>query len=217
MPVSDSEEAQRAAANCEERAKPCDAGEPAARGGGTALLAACRALCSSKAAKPAKAGEGCILWRGMGDMRASSRFLAMGGTEFACCSTTSRLEVAARYASAAGKQRALLFRLKSSTFMNMGVDISEFSAFPHEKEYLYPPLTYTHPTGVTHTLVRDGVTFDVVTPTKTQTVQRQTHDRALGPLCFLWQWRLACTGERSDVEPRRHCVAHERRTVQCTN
>ncbi|EOD28826.1 hypothetical protein EMIHUDRAFT_114014 [Emiliania huxleyi CCMP1516] len=162
VPVSDSGEAERAAANCEERAKPCDAGEPAARGGGTALLAAFRALCSSKAAKPAKAGEGRILWRGMGDMRASSRFLAMGGTEFACCSTTSRLEVAARYASAAGKQRALLFRLKSSTFMNMGVDISEFSAFPHEKEYLYPPLTYMHPSGVTHRLVRNGVTFDVV-------------------------------------------------------
>ena len=63
----------------------------------------------------------------MGDMRASPRFLAMGGTEFACCSTTSRLEVAARYASAAGKT-ALLFCIKSSTFMNTGVDISDFSA-----------------------------------------------------------------------------------------
>lgn len=123
------------------------------------LRAAVRAL---GCARPAKQEEGRILWRGMGDLRAPPRFLSMGGTEFACCSTTSRLEVAARYASAAGKQRALLFRLKSSTFMNMGVDISEFSAFPHEKEYLYPPLTYMHPTGVTHTLVRDGVTFDVV-------------------------------------------------------
>ena len=97
----------------------------------------------------------------MGDMRASPRFLAMGGTEFACCSTTSRLEVAARYASAAGKT-ALLFCIKSSTFMNTGVDISDFSAFPHEKEFLYPPLTYMHPTGTTHRLVRNEVTFDVV-------------------------------------------------------
>ncbi|EOD33341.1 hypothetical protein EMIHUDRAFT_111908 [Emiliania huxleyi CCMP1516] len=105
--------------------------------------------------------QGLVLWRGMGDMRASPRFLAMGGTEFACCSTTSRLEVAARYASAAGKT-ALLFCIKSSTFMNTGVDISDFSAFPHEKEFLYPPLTYMHPTGTTHRLVRNEVTFDIV-------------------------------------------------------
>ena len=94
-------------------------------------------------------------------MRASPRFLAMGGTEFACCSTTSRLEVAARYASAAGKT-ALLFCIKSSTFMNTGVDISDFSAFPHEKEYLYPSLTFLQPTGKTHTLVYDGTKFTVV-------------------------------------------------------
>ena len=107
-------------------------------------------------------GEGRMLWRGMGDTRASSRFLAFGGTELACCSTSSRLEVAARYATAAGSATTLIFCVKTSTFMNTGVDISAFSAFPHEKEFLYPPLTYMHPTGETHRLVRDRVEFHVV-------------------------------------------------------
>lgn len=111
---------------------------------------------------PVELGEGRMLWRGMGDTRASSRFLAFGGTELACCSTSSRLEVAARYATAAGSATALIFCVKTSTFMNTGVDISAFSAFPHEKEFLYPPLTYMHPTGETHRLVRDRVEFHVV-------------------------------------------------------
>ena len=32
--------------------------------------------------------------------------------------------------------------------MNLGCDISFLSAFPHEKELLYPPLTFLQPTGV---------------------------------------------------------------------
>ena len=31
--------------------------------------------------------------------------------------------------------------------MNRGADVSFLSAFPNEKEYLYPPLTYLKPTG----------------------------------------------------------------------
>ena len=137
-------------------------GERTGAGRGSAPLSALQAVARAFGCeRPAKPEEGRILWRGMGDMLCSPRFLALGGTEFACCSTTSRLEVAAHYACAAG-EKALLFRIKSSTFMNMGVDISDFSAFPHEQECLYPPLTYLHPTGVTHRLVRDDVEFDVV-------------------------------------------------------
>jgi hypothetical protein len=46
--------------------------------------------------------------------------------------------------------------------MNLGCDISELSAFPHEREYLYPPLTFLHPNGVMHKLKRAGVTYTVV-------------------------------------------------------
>ena len=38
----------------------------------------------------------------------------------------------------------------------------QLSAFPHEKEYLYPSLTFLQPTGVTQTLVHDGTTFTIV-------------------------------------------------------
>ena len=57
---------------------------------------------------------------------------------------------------------ALIFRLRSTTFMNLGCDLTELSAFPHEKEFLYPSLTFMQPTGVTHTLKHGGTTFTVV-------------------------------------------------------
>ena len=46
--------------------------------------------------------------------------------------------------------------------MNLGCDLTELSAFPHEKEFLYPSLTFLQPTGVTHTLKHGGTTFTVV-------------------------------------------------------
>lgn len=86
--------------------------------------------------------------------------MILGGTELAPMSTTDSLEIAVRYAR--DSKTALLFRLHSSTFMNLGCDLSELSCFPHEKEYLYPPLTYLQPTGGTHTLKRGETTYTVV-------------------------------------------------------
>jgi len=104
--------------------------------------------------------EETILWRGMGNMHVTNRFMMLGGTELACCSATSQLDIAARYARKGGN--ALLFRIRSTTFMNLGCDISDLSAFPHEKEFLYPPLTFLHPNGVVHKLKRAGVQYTVV-------------------------------------------------------
>jgi hypothetical protein len=58
-------------------------------------------------------------------------------------STTSDLEVALRYAvdlSTSGS--VLLLRLRTSSFMERGADLTFVSAFPGEAEVLYPPLTY---------------------------------------------------------------------------
>jgi len=41
--------------------------------------------------------EETVLWRGMGNMRITERFMVLGGTELACCSATSDLDIAARY------------------------------------------------------------------------------------------------------------------------
>jgi hypothetical protein len=66
------------------------------------------------------------------------RFKEEGGTEIAPMSTTEDKAVALQYSSS---QRPLLFKFKAKG-MSMGVDISYLSVYPHEREVLYPPLTY---------------------------------------------------------------------------
>jgi hypothetical protein len=103
-----------------------------------------------------------ILWRGMRDLSTTPAFLARGGTELAPMSTTTDIHVAVQYARAGRGGESLLFRLRSSTFMNLGCDLTPFSAFPHEREALYPPLTYLQPTGKPHRLRYGGCTFTVL-------------------------------------------------------
>ena len=78
--------------------------------------------------------------------------LAQGGTELAPMSTTSNLKVAMEYSAS---PRAVLLRIQTEDFMTRGPDISFLSAFPGEDEYLFPPLTYLSPTGVTERLEVD--------------------------------------------------------------
>ena len=59
-------------------------------------------------------------------------------------STTSDLSVALEYSAS---KSALLLRLNTASFMERGADIGFLSAFPAEKEVLYPPLTFMRPTG----------------------------------------------------------------------
>ena len=85
-----------------------------------------------------------VLWRGMRNAEVPESFMSSGGTELAPMSTTADLSVALQYS--AGRS-AVLLRLTTSTFMQRGADISFLSAFPAEKEVLYPPLTFLLPTG----------------------------------------------------------------------
>lgn len=75
-------------------------------------------------------------------------------------STTTSLEVAVQYA--AGAKSALIFKLRTDSFMQRGASIGFLSAFPTEEEVLYPPLTYLKPTGKTRTVVGKGRFFTVV-------------------------------------------------------
>ena len=53
--------------------------------------------------------------------------------------------------------------LHSKNFMDRGVDLSWVSAFPHEAEYLYPPLSYLKPTGNKPIVVNiGGVTYQII-------------------------------------------------------
>eukprot|EP00965_Chrysotila_dentata_P105427 3481940-Pleurochrysis_carterae.AAC.3 len=43
-----------------------------------------------------------------------------------------------------------------------GADLDYLSAFPGEREILFPPLTYLSPTGRTMSLVKNNIHFEVV-------------------------------------------------------
>ena len=60
--------------------------------------------------------------------------------------TTTDLAVALQYSTS---QASLLFKIKTKSFMQRGADLSYLSAFPGERELLYPPLTFLQPTGKT--------------------------------------------------------------------
>jgi hypothetical protein len=59
-------------------------------------------------------------------------------------STTTDLTVALRYSAS---HSSLVLKLRTTSFMERGADISFLSAFPGEMECLFPPLTYLKPTG----------------------------------------------------------------------
>lgn len=81
-------------------------------------------------------------WRGLKDMTLSMAFLKQGGTECACMSTSSSMDVAIEFSES---DCPLIFKFQSNSFMSQGADISFLSVYPEEKEVLYPPLTYLRP------------------------------------------------------------------------
>ena len=58
-------------------------------------------------------------------------------------STTSNVGIAAGYASKS--EHSLFFRIKVQSPMDNGADVSWLSAYPVEKEVIYPPLSYMQP------------------------------------------------------------------------
>jgi hypothetical protein len=99
------------------------------------------------------------LWRGMRDTEVTDSFMQHGGTELAPMSTTTKLEVAVRYSTAA---TSLLFKLRTDSFMQRGASIQFLSAFPDEEEVLYPPLTFLKPTGKPLSVIFKGRMYMVV-------------------------------------------------------
>ena len=104
-----------------------------------------RRLDSLSAKEPRKAVR--ILWRGLRGLKPNADFFDKGGCELGAMSTTEDLGIAIRYAldgvvgTHATPHSALLLRFNVDDFSKDGADIQWLSAFPHEREYLYPPLT----------------------------------------------------------------------------
>ena len=93
-------------------------------------------------------------------MRATEDFAKTGGCELAPMSTTTDLTVALKY-SASGSPFVL--KIRSAGFQDRGADIAWLSAFPGEKEILFPPLAFLKPTGRAEAV--EGYTFVEVAPT----------------------------------------------------
>ena len=85
--------------------------------------------------------------------------MTQGGTELAPMSTTSSLSVAMRYSAS---KDSVLLRILTDSFISRGPDISFLSAFPAEREFLFPPLTYLAPTGNVEKIAVGGASWDVV-------------------------------------------------------
>mmetsp|Transcript_54252 Transcript_54252/g.129264 ORF Transcript_54252/g.129264 Transcript_54252/m.129264 type:complete len:550 (+) Transcript_54252:228-1877(+) len=88
--------------------------------------------------KGASSNAAVDLYRGMQGVQVPQEFMSSGGTEMAPMSTTLCLETAMEFSSGDG---AVLLRLRTKDSLTRGVDISFLSAFPAEKEILFPPLT----------------------------------------------------------------------------
>jgi hypothetical protein len=101
------------------------------------------------------------LYRGLGNRQLFDKFMEDGGTEMAPMSTTADLSIALKYSQ--GGDVAILLWLRSANFMDRGVSIKEFSAFRHEIEFLYAPLTYMKPLRKEPIVCQIGnVTYQVV-------------------------------------------------------
>ena len=94
-------------------------------------------------------GSEMTLWRGLRNLEAADDFMTLGGTDLGFMSMTMNLGVAVRYSLS---QQSLLFKVTVPDFMTMGADVQWLSAFPSEREILYPPLTYLKPTGRTQAI-----------------------------------------------------------------
>ena len=90
-----------------------------------------------------------VLWRGVRNVGLDQSFTQTGGTEYGFMSTTTDLEVAVKYSFS---KTSLLFKLVPSGPHEMGADLQWLSAFPSEKEILYPPLTHLQPAGDIETI-----------------------------------------------------------------
>lgn len=89
---------------------------------------------------PAEKNRAYELYRGVRDRKLAENF--SGGGELAPMSTTTNFSVALQYSAS---KQCVLFRIHTNSALERGADLSFLSAFPGEREYLYPPLTYLQP------------------------------------------------------------------------
>ena len=113
----------------------------------TMLIAEAISKLRAVGAKSETANMAIDLWRGMKNVEVLDQFAREGGTELAPLSTTSDIRVAVKYAVS---ENSVLLKLQTTSALGRGADISYLSAFPAERECLFPPLTYLEPVETTN-------------------------------------------------------------------
>jgi hypothetical protein len=103
-------------------------------------------------------------WRGMDNMGVTEEFLAQGGTEMACMSTTAFRAVARTFAKVGEVDFPLLLKVESKGLMCCGASIAWVSMYPEEQEVLFPPLTYLRPVRDQCEVMEDGCKIITVEP-----------------------------------------------------
>ena len=82
---------------------------------------------------------------GMSNREIFDEFMVVGGTELSPMSCTADLAIALKYSQGPSGTINTLLWVRTENFMDRGVDLQWISAFPHEQEFLYPPLCYLKP------------------------------------------------------------------------
>ena len=91
------------------------------------------------------------LWRGVQGMSLTEDFMASGGTEFACLSTSACSDVAVLFAKTG--RNPTIFKFETKNCIERGADVAYLSVYQGEAEVLYPPLTFLHFKGVKEEVV----------------------------------------------------------------
>jgi len=117
--------------------------------------------CRAMAAESPEANVPLSLFRGIGRREMDPKFMTVGGTELAPTSTTAKLRITLKYSQ--GGDNSVLLWLRTQNFMDRGVDLTWISAFPHERTFLCPPLTYMTPVREEPVVVQiGGATYQVI-------------------------------------------------------
>jgi ankyrin repeat protein len=111
--------------------------------------------------------SGTLLYRGLGgSMELPDTFFvpsdecktpnALGYCEFGFMSTTADRKIAVRYSGVAeGKPKASIMEIHPNS-VDRGADISDFSQYPQEKEFLFVPCSFVQGRGRQRTEITDG-------------------------------------------------------------
>jgi uncharacterized protein len=154
---------------------------------------------------------------------------ALGYTEFAFMSTTQDRSVAVQYSGVRdNKPKASIMEIHPNS-VDRGADISDFSQYPGEKEFLIVPCSFVQCDGIQRTEITDGggiltvISVSVHINLKTETVEqlrdkkKNMHNAAFKSIIHeTKQWMLAYAEKEGRAQARACTDMHYGKFGHCT-